>query len=90
MQGCGPAVNSHIMTEKVVKVGFGQLNNPTPMAFKYAFRTLTFFAGLWALVAPSLTHMTEDTMAEVNKWLLVGVAAMHYAIKFFGWDYKTD
>lgn len=75
---------------KVVQVGIAQLGNPTPIAIKYVFRIYTFLSGLWAILAPSLTDIPESTMAEINKWLLIGVPIMHYAIKFFGWDYKTN
>ncbi len=76
--------------EKVVKVGVEQLQNPTPKALKYIFRAYTFLAGLWAILAPQITHIPADTMAEVNKWLLAGVPVIHYTIKFFGLDYRTE
>lgn len=75
---------------KTVQVGIAQLNNPTPTAIKYVFRTYTFLSGLWAILAPSITNIDEHTMGEINKWLLIGVPIMHYAIKFWGWDYKTN
>lgn len=73
---------------KVVKVGIGQIDNPTPMAAKWIFRLFTFFSGLWAILAPSITEIDHDIIAKVDRYLLIGVAVMHYAIKFFGWDYK--
>lgn len=75
---------------KTVQVGIAQLSNPTPIWIKYIFRTYTFLSGLWAILAPQITNIDEHTMAEINKWLLIGVPIMHYAIKFWGWDYKTN
>lgn len=73
---------------KVVKIGIGQITNPTPLWAKYIFRAYTFLAGLWAILAPNITTIDEHTMAEINKWILIGVPVIHYAIKFFGWDYS--
>lgn len=78
------------MAEQVVKVGLNQVSNPTPLFLKYIFRIYTFLAGLWAIFAPMLTQIPEDQMAEINKWVLIGVPIIHYTIKFFGLDYRQD
>lgn len=78
------------MEDKVIKFGLSQVANPTPMALKYVFRVVSFCSGLWALLAPSFTHIDPQTLADINKWLLVGNTTIHYAIKFFGLDYKDN
>ena len=75
--------------DKVVKVGFGQIQNPTPKALTYLFRTYSFFAGIWVLIQPSL-GVNHDLVAEINKWVLLGVPIIQFTIKFFGWDYKQQ
>lgn len=74
----------------VVKFGVGQIENPTPKAFKYVFRIYSFLAGAWALFAPQFVHLNPDILGEINRWLLVSGTFLHYAIKFFGWDIKEE
>jgi len=74
----------------VVKFGVGQIENPTPKAFKYIFRIYSFLAGAWALFAPQFVHLNPDILGEINRWLLVSGTFLHYAIKFFGWDIKEE
>ena len=76
-------------TEKVVKVGVKQLNNPTPKALVYIFRAYTFLAGLWVLFQPNLS-IPDTLVAEINKWILLGVPVIQYVIKFFGLDFKQQ
>lgn len=76
--------------EPVIKAGLGQIKNPTPKFLKYIFRTYTFLAGLWAIFSPAITHLPAETIAEVNKWVLIGVPVIHFTIKFFGLDYEMD
>lgn len=75
---------------KVIKFGINQLNKPTPMILKYIFRTVSFLSGLWALLSGQFTHLTPEMTAEIFKWLLIANTAMHYAIKFFGWNYTDE
>lgn len=75
---------------KQVVFGLGQIGNPTPMMAKHLFRAYSFLAGLWALLAPQFTHITPETMGEINRYLLIGATVMHFSIKFFGWDYKEQ
>ena len=77
-------------SQKVVKFGVAQIKNPTPLFLKYIFRAVSFFSGLWALLAPAMTHITPETLADINKWLLIGNTIIHYAIKFFGWDWQPE
>lgn len=75
---------------KEIQVGPSQIGNPTPMIFKYIFRAYTFLVGIWAIIAPSFDLLPPSVVDDINKYLLIGVPVMHYAIKFFGWDYKED
>lgn len=76
--------------EKVVKVGLGQLSNPTPLALKYVFRTASFLVGLWAIVQHMEMGIPEDVIPKINEWCVLVLPIIHYAIKFFGLDYKVD
>lgn len=82
------ADTSYQGVEKTVKFGLGQINNPTPTLAKNIFRTYSFLAGLFALLAPSLSEIPEETMGDITRWLLIGGTVIHFTIKFFGWDYE--
>jgi hypothetical protein len=75
--------------EKTTKFGLGQLANPTPQAAKVIFRIILYLSALWAVIAPSITELSPHTLAVINKYLLLGVAAVNVTIKFFGLDYKS-
>lgn len=75
---------------KVVKVGVAQLDNPTPMWAKNIFRTVSFITGVWALVQHMDFGLKPDLIADINEWCIAIVPVMHFAIKFFGWDYKEN
>lgn len=76
---------------KTVQFGIGQVTNPTPLIAKYIFRAIAFLSGVWALLPQDLlTHISDDTYGQINKWIIVGNTVILFAIKFWGWDYKTN
>lgn len=74
--------------ESKVKFGVRSLDRPTPMALRYVFRTFLYLSGLWALLAPTLTHIPTDVLNQINTYLLIGNTIMNFTIKFFGLDFS--
>lgn len=73
---------------KTVQFGIDQLSNPTPSIAKYIFRTILYLSAIWAVIMPTVTELPPDTIAAINKYMLLGNAVINVTIKFFGWDYK--
>lgn len=76
------------MEKPTLKFGINQLKNPTPKAATYIFRTYSFLAGLWAIIAPSLDILPMEIISTIDHYLLIGVPVIQFTIKFFGWDYS--
>lgn len=75
---------------KVITIGLGQINNPTPQFMKYIMRGAQFLSGVWALLPQDLfTNLSDAQYSHINKWIIVGNTVLLFAIKFFGWDYKN-
>lgn len=70
-----------------IKFGAKQLKNPTPPFLKVIFKTFAFLAGLWALIAPEFAHLPAETLALINKILLMSTPVMGWIISYFGLDY---
>jgi len=73
-----------------VHFGLGQLNNPTPMAARWAFRIFLALTAFWALAAPNITEIPEATLSTINRWLVVANFGVNQLIKLFGWDFSGD
>ena len=74
---------------KTVQFGVDQLGNPTPTKAKVVFRIVLYISALWAVISPSITELPADTLATINKYVLLGNALVNATIQFFGWDYPT-
>ena len=74
---------------KTVAFGTDQLTNPTPVFIKNIFRAVLYLSALWAVISPSVTEIPADTLAVINKYLLLGNAVINVTIKFFGYDFKN-
>jgi hypothetical protein len=74
---------------KSVQFGLDQISNPTPSAAKYVFRTILYLSAIWAVIMPTVTELHPDTIAAINKYMLLGNAVINVTIKFFGWDYQS-
>lgn len=75
---------------KVIGVGVGMLDKPTPMWMKYILRTVLYLSAVWAFLAPTLTEITPDTLNVINMWLLRINGLLSLTIKFFGWHNPND
>lgn len=73
-----------------VKIGFDQLNKPTPKYLKNIFKIILFVSAVWAFMAPQITEISPLIIASINKWLLIGNGIIRLAISFFGLDYQAD
>lgn len=73
-----------------VKFGVKQLNSPTPKYLKNFFKAFLFLSGAWAIIAPAATQIPAGVQADINKWIIVGLALMRFAISFWGYDYKIE
>jgi hypothetical protein len=74
---------------KTIKIGWNQLNNPTPEIAKIVFRIILYISALWAMVSPAITEIDPATLATVNKYLLLANGVVNVTIRFFGWDIKS-
>lgn len=64
------------------------LRKPTPKLAKDIVNTLLYLSGVWALIQPSFPEIPEHTAANINKYLLLGLALTRFTITFFHWDDK--
>ena len=71
-----------------IKFGMKSLQQPTPQWMKNVFKTILYLTGLWALLAPMLTNIPENTSAEVNKWCLISLSILRFTIAFFRYDFS--
>lgn len=74
---------------KTVQFGLSQFANPTPTLAKQIFRTILYLSAIWAVIMPMVTELHPDTIATINKYMLLGNAVVNVTIKFFGWDYQS-
>ncbi len=74
----------------VLKIGFSQIGNPTPIAAKYVFKAVLFLAVAWSFIAPTITELSPETIAIINTWSLRLVGLVRVSIAFFGLDYKEE
>lgn len=75
---------------KTVKFGLGQITNPTPKWAKAIFRIISFATGLWAIAQQMDLGLSQELVSKINSYCVGIVPAVHFAIKFFGWDYKDE
>lgn len=76
---------------KTVQVGLGMITKPTPNWIKNIFRGFSAASGIWGIVyLAKPAGLNIDFANDVNSWIVLGLPAMHYIIKLFGWDYKHD
>lgn len=69
---------------KTVTVGIPSLQKPTPNGLRIAFRTLLWLSAAWAMISPVATEIPPDTLAIINKYLLLLNGLVNMSIKFFG------
>lgn len=67
-----------------VKMGLGQLGNPTPKWMSNVSNLIIFLATAWGLFAPSITELTETQRGDVTRWVLIISGLIKLATKFFG------
>lgn len=75
---------------KVIGVGVGMLNKPTPQWMKYILRTVLYLSTLWAFLAPTLTDIPAHILSDINMWLLRANGILSVTIKFFGWTCEPN
>ncbi len=61
------------------------LKKPTPEIAKQVLNTLLYLSGAFALLQNNF-DIPEHVAAEVNKYLLSGLALVRFTINFFHWD----
>lgn len=62
------------------------LTKPTPQIAKDVVNGLLYLSGIWAVIEPQFPGMPATTAADINKWLLLGLALTRFTITFFHWD----
>ncbi len=62
------------------------IHKPTPQLAKNIVNVLLYLSGLWAIIQPQFPDMSEHLVSNINKYLLLGLAATRFTISFFHWE----
>lgn len=72
------------MAETKTTFGVPSLSKPTPNGLRLAFRLILWLSAAWAMVSGSITEIPAETLAIINKYLLLLNGVTNMSIKFFG------
>lgn len=78
------------MAQKTISIGIPSLSKPTPMGLRYVMRGLLWLSAAWAMTSPVITEISPESLAIVNKYLLLLNGLVNMSIKFFGVNIEPE
>lgn len=73
-----------------LQVGISQLDNKTPAWIEKITNGIIFLCLAWALFSGLIEEISEETKADINRWMLIISGVIKLGSKFFGYQLPKE